>query len=439
MKQMAAKSDKKKDSIYITNFDTIRPFLRLFSYGCYHRSLFPKFGLKTGTYDKHLAFMQFCLSRSHFTYSATGKTRRYHFRGDMYHTSENYLAPLFYMRAIDRSKIFSYICIYHILASAGRPLSVGEIQNKVGGFYYPALHRIEKEINALPQADPKRRQLEAFLSSLAKYNEETQIRRRLASFLRAGILTQEFDKKTAYYTLAVNPFKVLSPAEIRELREALSFYQHVGLLTMPGSYVSETLSPFAKKDPFPVYQFKNVNFSRCIDDLTASAILTAIGQERDVSFLYKGKKTVVARPLQIRTDFTYNRQYVLAQTDRGAHAYRLDNISGVKVLETARKLAPTRTAPPKLREIKLRLFHSSPDLKMRLCRRLRSRFPDAAPLEDEAETSLWILPAQDTLHVLPWIRTFHPNAEIVSDSSGKLRSRMKADIEEALGNYGIIL
>ena len=438
MKQTAAKSHKKKESIYITNFDTIRPFLRMFSYGCYHRSLFPKFGLKTGTYDKHLAFMQFCLSRSHFTYSATGKTRRYHFRGDMYHTSENYLAPLFYMRAIDRSKIFSYICIYHILASAGRPLSVGEIQNKVGAFYYPALRRIEEERNALPQADSKRRRLEAFLSSLNKYNEETQIRRRLASFYDAGILTRKFDKKTAYYALAANAFSALSPAEICELRAAVSFYQHVGLLTIPGSYVNETLSRFVPEAPSPVYQFKNVNFSRCIDDLTAYAILTAIRQGRDVSFLYKGKKTVAARPLQIRTDFTYNRQYVLAQTDWGVHAYRLDNISGVQILETARKFAPARTRPPKLQEIKLRLFHSSPDLKTRLCRRLRSRFPDAVPLEDDEAKSLWRLPVQDTRSVLPWIRMFHPNAEIVSDSSGKLRSRMKADIEEALGNYGII-
>lgn len=137
-----------------------------------------------------------------------------------------------------------------------------------------------------------------------------------------------------------------------------------------------------------------------------------------------------------------------------AQTYRVEDMMDVRLLAASATAGRARRA--RLQTVRVR-FHvpaGGEGLRASLLRRLRARFPEATITDDaghvekvagdggsdgaesgaEALSFVATLSVQDSVSIFPWLRTFHPHAEILAGADG-LRARMKEDLEEALRHY----
>ena len=167
------------------------------------------------------------------------------------------------------------------------------------------------------------------------------------------------------------------------------------MMSVPGYQAAMTLELEAPN----MFQFRNDNFTRILDDDLVLTIIQALNERRRLLIERRKKRSLTAIPLALETDFLYDRQYLAAWkvSERGLEPVRLrlDEITSLKLGEPIDRIASTSNE--RLREIVLRVTFDN----------------DAQRREREQ------------IIRQPW-------AEILS---GKLRSRMLDDANEALKNY----
>ena len=395
---------------HIKDYDKLRPFIRLISYGCYHRSQFPRF--KARNYDENLRILRFCLPEEHLAETRLQKNLHVHFLGDTYHGTDNYLARSFAIKSISLDNFLYYITILQTLAaSPGAAYSFNTLTNTISEKFQAAF--------------PKEYEL-----------EPTKLRRRLTELCDTGLIQKTQNSKSYSYAIAGSPLLSLNTDEMLTLRSAIAFYKNVALLSIPGTYLEQTLSSIlpAANPHSNYYQFKNNNFVRILDEVIVQQLLAAIHEKKLVK-LHRNGKCYTVFPLSILTDYQYNRQYLSAAERNHRHLFRIDNIDTSRIAETAEPpLEETIDSPSPIIEIKLKT-----DTRLEctmLLSRIRERLHDAVIIETLSETEcLGKIPCKDPLKLLPWLRTFHPFLEILPSQQHNLRSRMKKDIEEALTNY----
>ena len=259
------------------------------------------------------------------------------------------------------------------------------------------------------------------------------MRRRLNELIDSGIVQRLELKNKIYFKRILNPLGEFSRAEIEILRTALKFFRNVSLIGTAGYFLSDSLKSFydAPEPAREIFQFRNNNFARILDDDILFTITKALRQRRKVLLECENKQPLLVAPLAVETDFLYNRQYLVALKKRELVRLRVEKITSVRL---ATEAAETFSAPKeKLREVKLRVKFKSPDE-----RRLREKLlTDALPariVEESAEEFICAIEVSDPLQIYPHLWKFQTWAEILAGADG-LRERMKKDVEEALKNY----
>lgn len=386
----------------------LRKFLRLVSYGCYHRTLFSRHDITPRTYDDLLRQIRFFVPEQNLQVTHYDKYSYFTFVGDFRHGTKNYYYSSFLLKTLLPEHCLKKIILLQVL-ECKKALSMSEI-----------LSRAE---DAVIDYDP------------ARFNEDlTQtFRRRFNELTDSGIVRRIATKNKALYEKIPNPFGELSANEIRILYGALKFFRNVSLIGTAGYFLCDSLKNlYDLSDPVQeLFQFKNNNFARILDDDILLTITEAVRYGKKISVSRENKLPAIFTPLGIETDFLFSRQYLVALRQGELMRLRVEKITEVNLVKD--DVESFSTPRQKLREVKLRVkFQNSEE------RRLREKLlSEELPLRIVAETTgefTCIIEMIDPLQIYPRLWKFQPWAEILVGANG-LRERMKRDAEEALKNY----
>ena len=377
---------------------SLRKFLRLVSYGCYHRNLFAKHAITPRSYDDLLRQIRFFVPEKNLQATRQDKCSYFTIVGDFRHGTRNYFFSSFLVKTLLPEKCLQKIVLLQVLEGAGS-LSTTEI-----------LSRAEW---VLIDHKPERTEADLFQS----------FRRRLNELIDSGVV-----RKVAFEKIA-NPLGELSADEKTLLLTALKFYRNVAPIGTAGYFLCEGL----KNDAEPareIFQFRNNNFARILDDDILLTIAEALRRRKKLLVEREGKSPVIVTPVAVETDFLCSRQYLVALRQKELMSLRIEKITAVKFAEDdAEQFAPSRQ---KLREVRLLIHFNDADE-----RRLREKIlTDELParIVEEAAGVICVVETPDPLQIYPRLWKFQPWAEILAGKDG-LRDRMSRDAREALKNY----
>lgn len=426
------------NTLYMKSTDDLRPFLELAGYGCYSRQQMKTLLEKSATYDKRIEFLNVCLSPDYWHYSRKGKERRFAFHDDAYRTKKNELIPIFSMKSLDLQWLLCYLAILSILnqPNAGKGFSYSQIEREVMQLLYdlllPCLKNIpfknaadwKKQLATSPQKNDAVIQL-----ALQVYHENwgSQIRRRLQDLVRTGLVNRVSKGKENEYSL---PDKItLLPAGQKELTAALPLFASTALLSLPGWYLTQRYAKSLTKKS----QTRYVNALRISSDSQLYTLLLAIRKQKNITFTYRNRPHE-GFPLQVRTD-AYQREYLEVYEENRVITYRISRMNQIQLQKGNTK--PEKIPFPSKQHIILRLHYDNRNSFHRLTDAIWRQCPDALVTQVKGNTAQCILKTNNNRSKIPWLRTLYPQVEIVDDSTGHLRERVRRDLKEALQNYGI--
>ena len=107
----------------------LRKFLRLVSYGCYHRTLFVRHAITPRTYDDFLRQVRFFIPEKNLQVTRHEKCSYFTFVGDFRHGTKNYFYSSFLLKTLLPKHCLQKIILLQILEGA-EPLPVPEILNR---------------------------------------------------------------------------------------------------------------------------------------------------------------------------------------------------------------------------------------------------------------------------------------------------------------------
>lgn len=396
----------------------LRLFLRIISYGCYHRKLFQLFGIKERTYDDELRQMRFFIPKQNIMESRRKRHTHITFRVNPYISQQNYLVNSFFLKTILPDSCLHSILLLQITAKATKPLSLTEIVNQLHDqlmYFEPAYDDIENT------------------------DIEQLIRRRVNELTEIGLLKKNYNGKKICYTLIPQVLNELSHEDTYYLITAINFYKNVGLLSAPGYLLTQNLLEIhpqeSYKDSF--FQFKNNSYIRILDDDIILGIITAINKKQILCIKRDKRPDITVAPIAIHTDYDYNRQYLIAEKihykkSSERVSLRIDKI--VKVI--VKKNIPHKKSSSKEHTQELRLRITYKNEQERTCREYALAPYNFQIVFEEDSAFICSISVSDPLKLYPWLWSIQPWAEILPGQDG-LRERMKNDLQEILRKYSI--
>lgn len=382
----------------------LRKFLRLISYGCYHRNLFAKHAITPRTYDDLLRQIRFFVPEKNLQATRHDKYSYFTIVGDFRHGTRNYFFSSFLVKTLLPEKCLQKIVLLQVLEGAGA-LSATEI-----------LSRAEM---ILTDHNPERMQADLFQSC----------RRRLNELIDSGVVRKVSAGGKVLFEKIANPLGELSADEATLLLSALTFYRNVEPIGTAGYFLCEGLKTNAAPAR-EIFQFKNNNFARILDDDILLTIAEALRRRKKIFVEREGKPPVTVTPVAVETDFLCSRQYLVALRQKELMSLRIETITAVKLTDDdAESFAPSRQ---KLREIRLLIHFKDADERRRREKILTDELP--ARIVEEAAGVICVVETPDPLQIYPRLWKFQPWAEILDGKDG-LRERMRRDVREALKNY----
>ena len=384
----------------------LRKFLRIVSYGCYHRTLFTRHNITPRSYDDFLRQVRFFIPEKNLQVTRHDKCSYFTFVGDFRHGTKNYFYSSFLLKTLLPDNCMCKIILLQILDDS-KSLSLTEIVKIVSENY--------------PELDERVGILEQFL------------RRRIVELIDSGIVCRvEVNKKILYKKIS-NPIGDLSAEEVKILYSALKFFRNVSLIGTVGYFLCDSLKNLYDTTEFAreIFQFRNNNFARILDDDILLTVVKAYQLHKKILVERENKPPITVTPLAIETDFLCNRQYLVALRQKDLMRLRVEKISSVSLLnDNAEKFL---TAREKLRTVRLLVkFSNSAE-----CDSRKKLLTDELPckiIDETAEKFICLIETPDPLQIYPRLWKFQPWAEILPGEDG-LRDRMLRDVEEALKNY----
>ena len=413
---------------YSKSYENIRRFLRQISYGCYHRDCFPRLGTKVRSYDEALRRLRFFMPSAHLQETRQQRYTYVTFCGDAYHGCDNYLVHSFQTKSLLPAYCLYTLSILQLLYASDTPLTMDEIIVQVND----AL-TIYDTVDQIKQRNNK--------TDITEGYNDNSIRRRTKELIQDGWLAEQTSGRIIRYKKVVNPLKNLPVDDALELYYAVNFYKNTSLLNTPGHYLSDTLQKlYAFELPvLTCYQFKSNNFVRILDEETISTILQCMKTQHTLSYTHgaMSKKDALKQriPLQLETEYTYNRHYLIVAHEKKLQRLRIDHMENVSI--DSSMTIPAKKIPhtEKDHSIHIRFTFALPTDRTHILRKIQNRYPSAT-ITYLSETSMECnFSVMDPRKLLPWLRTFHPYAEILPSPTHHLRERMISDIREALKNY----
>ena len=383
----------------------LRKFLRLVSYGCYHRTLFGRHEITPRSYDNLIRQMRFFIPEKNIQITWHNKCAYFTFVGDFRHGTQNYFYSSFLLKTLLPEHCLYKIVILQLLDKKPLP--------------FPKILEQAEEIIINHKPDVLAGDVD-FLQLL---------RRRLIELIDSGLVLKN---KTLFEKMP-NPIDNLSRDEIQILYNALKFFRNVSLIGTAGYFLCNSLKNSCKlKEPAREnFQFRNNNFSRILDDDILLTVTTALNAKKKILVERESKLPVTVTPLAVETDFLCSRQYLVALKGKELVRLRIDKIIKVKMInEPAKNFSP---AFEKFREIKLRVTFKNQDERRQREKILTEELPARIIKETDGEF-ICVIEAVDPLRIYPRLWKFQTWAEILTGADG-LRKRIKNDVEEALKNY----
>ena len=189
--------------------------------------------------------------------------------------------------------------------------------------------------------------------------------------------------------------------------------------------------------PTDIFQFRNNNFTRILDDEVLVTIIQAIKSKKALVARRKDKPTITVLPRAIYTDYIYNRQYIIGRKllspgKAEPVSLRIDLLTDIAFAEVP--LPPSAATATRLQEIHLRVTFDNAREKSEREDLLISR--GAKITSAEPHVFLCTIPAVDPLRLYPWLWSLQPWAEILPGKDG-LRRRMEKDLRNMLTDYGL--
>ena len=383
----------------------LRKFLRLVSYGCYHRTLFNRHKITPRTYDDFLRQLRFFIPEKNLQVTHHNKCSYFTFVGDFRHGTKNYYYSSFLLKTLLPDHCLYKIILLQILEE--KNLSLPEIV-KLAENNYPDICNIDTNLEQL-------------------------LRRRLNELIDSGIVRRVEIDKNFFYKKNYNPLGNLSANEIKILFTALKFFRNVSLISTAGYFLCDSLKNiYGVSEPAQeIFQFRNNNFARILDDDILLTITDAHRRGKKFLLERENKLPIIVTPIAIETDFLCNRQYLVALKQRDLMRLRVEKISAVNIInDDAEKFLIARE---KLRKIILRVQFLNPD-EYRLRKKILTEELPCRIIDESDEEFICLIETPDPLQIYPRLWKFQPWAEILPGEDG-LRERIKFDALEALKNY----
>lgn len=421
------KSKTKLPNKYSKTYNNLRQFLRLLSYGCYHRNIFKKFNINPRSYDDDLRQLRFFLPPKHLQETHHQKKSHFTFAGDAYHGSNNYLIHSFKIKSLLPSYCLYTITLLQTIYASAVPLSLNDLCEKIE-------------------------------YALTKYggNDDADVtnalRRRLKELVELGLVSKQKSPSNSLeclYGKIQNPLSGLRAENAIALQMAIHFYKNIALLSVPGYDLEHTLCKMYKL-PTTLsnnYQFKNNNYVRILDEEILFTIVSALKQQQLLvihmnPYEITPSTDKLVLPIALQTDYHYNRQYLIAESypnpDNLKHSntimIRIDAIREALPQKTT-KISPPASPPAPCQIIELRCTYSSADERSYLLHAFHERCLQTEITQNGAGFFHCNILIQDPRKLLPWIRTLHSHIEILPSPTHHLRERIKKDLKEALKNY----
>ena len=386
------------------SYKDLRKFLRLISYGCYHRTQFSKYGITPRTYDDFLRQLRFFIPLENIQVHRHEKFSYATFSG---YSSENYLYRSFLLKTVLPEYFLYNVTILQILEQAQTPLSFSEIVELVS----------EKIFEMNPE------KLEKDLPQI--------LRRRVKALENSGVLKSYSEGGKIFYKRFKNPLGELSPAEVKILSTAVNFYKNYSLISAAGYFFADSLKEIFQTTTPNFFQFKNNNFVQILDEDILFLTLEAINSKRQISYKRENLPPLTVTPLAIETDFLCCRQYILAVRSKDTFKFRADKIIDAEISNLP---AQSFSAPKKkIREIKLRVAFQDDAERNKRIENLSAE-TDFKIIDEGQNFFICAIAVEDPLQFYPRLWKFQPWAKILPGVDG-LRERMLNDAKEVLKNY----
>lgn len=382
----------------------LRKFLRLVSYGCYHRNLFAKHAITPRSYDDLLRQIRFFVPEKNLQMTRHDKCSYFTVVGDFRHGTKNYFYSSFLLKTLLPEHCLQKIVLLQVLEGTGA-LPTAEI-----------LSRAE---TVLTDHKPDRIEADLFQS----------FRRRLNELTDSGIVRKIEAGGKILFEKNSNPLDFLSADEVKLLLSALKFYRNVAPIGTAGYFLCDALKNDAESSR-EIFQFKNNNFARILDDDILLTIAEALRRRKKLLVERENKFPVTVSPLAVETDFLCSRQYLVALRQKELMSLRIEKITAVKL--TNDDSEPIASSRQRLRQVRLLIHFKDADERRRREKMLTDELP--ARIVEEAEKVICVVETSDPLQIYPRLWKFQPWAEILAGKDG-LRERMHRDVQEVLKNY----
>ena len=382
----------------------LRKFLRLVSYGCYHRNLFAKHAITPRSYDDLLRQIRFFIPEKNLQMTRHDKCSYFTIVGDFRHGTRNYFYSSFLVKTLLPEQCLQKIVLLQVLEGAGA---------------LPTTEILSRAEMILTDHKPDRAYSDLFQSCRRRLNELTD----------SGVVRKVTAGGKFLFEKIANPLGALSADEANLLLSALKFYRNVAPIGTAGYFLCAGLKTDAPPDR-EIFQFRNNNFARILDDDILLTIAEALRFRKKLLVEREGRPPVTVTPVAVETDFLCSRQYLVALRQKELMSLRIEKITAVKLTNDAAE--PIATSRHKLREVRLLIHFNDADERRRREKMLTDELP--ARIVEEAEGVICVVEAPDPLQIYPRLWKFQPWAEILAGADG-LRDRMSCDVREVLKNY----
>lgn len=309
-----------------------------------------------------------------------------------------------------------------------------------------------------------------------------KVRARIQELTDIGILVNT-SKDT--YRLSKDIFADFSADELSDIRLMVQFFYNCSFLTIPGYYLSSTVSEYAQsyfieeidtffnKQENPVFFYKNHRLQNVIDDDVTWVILNAIHNTSIIQYKYRTKSggviDCIVLPIKIIIDYQYGRQYFFCY-DYSYHTFNLQRISSVSEVKTTSRIkAPQKyefyegtisketnihklynqiyaqyfesvwniATNDKKSNVLIHFSFSKEDYQKQLSR-LKSNRHHGTLKELGNGCIDFSATVQNELELVPWIRGYGSHAIVDSKTNPDLAEKIKCDWKEALRQYGVV-
>ena len=276
--------------------------------------------------------------------------------------------------------------------------------------------------------------------------EESTLRKKLKEYVELGIVRQEKQGKTVYYSICRDELNLSAYEDV------IRFFSEEDVLGVVGSYLEDKL-----EDPRDDFVFKNHYIMNAYDTEVLEAVLRGIHEKRYITVSNVSRRNNELRhwkviPLKLLVSVQGGRNYLICES--AAHqiplTFRIDYIQRVVVEGVAERFALAK-AMFEARQQHMwgvshkdcdRLEHVEMDIHVGqgedfIVRRLRRERRCGRVERVDDTTYRFVADVYDAYEMVPWIRTFIGRIARIESSNSAVVETIRADILAFAKMYGL--